>query len=291
MEPERAAPLPIGDSRQPAGFRAAGYTMVRGLVEPALADTLWWYALERADAAGLKGDKLVREGQIAYGNTVMERVLEWLQPVMRRVTGLDLDPTYSYFRVYPTGSVLRPHTDRPACEVSVTLNVGQVPDAPWAFGIRGPAGESIVELAPGDAVVYRGCDCTHWRGAFEGERLAQVLLHYVDRAGPLAHWVHDGRGSLYVKPVGYYAPLARRLALARVRRGARDDSDAGPFGEYSSSGSPGAVASAVDWRARERRLIRDAVAEDPRRWFHKGGAPTPASRHARSTRVAGSGNR
>ena len=56
-------------------------------------------------------------------------------------------------------------------------------------------------LAPGDALLYRGCDCFHWREAFQGTRLAQVFLHYVDRNGSHADEKYDGRKTLMRPPV------------------------------------------------------------------------------------------
>ena len=67
MRAERATTAGGAHARCQAEFQEAGYTMVGGLVEPALAHTLWWYALERADAAGLEGDKLVGNGKPATG--------------------------------------------------------------------------------------------------------------------------------------------------------------------------------------------------------------------------------
>ena len=43
---------------------------------------------------------------------------------MREITGLNLKPTYSYWRLYKTGDVLKRHKDRPSCEVSTTLCLG-----------------------------------------------------------------------------------------------------------------------------------------------------------------------
>jgi hypothetical protein len=39
-------------------------------------------------------------------------------------------------------------------------------------------------MNPGDAVVYRGIDCPHWREAFNGEFAAQVFMNYVDQMAP-----------------------------------------------------------------------------------------------------------
>ena len=97
-----------------------------------------------------------------------------------------------------------------------------------------------------------------------------MLLHYVDRDGPLGHWIHHGRGSLYVKAPPYYAPLARRVALGRARRGSPARPDTGPFGACADDPGPDA-----DWARRERELIEDGTAEDTRRWQDKGGPPAP----------------
>jgi hypothetical protein len=53
-----------------------------------------------------------------------------------------------------------------------------------------------VVLAPGDAVLYRGTECPHWREAFAGEYASQVFLHYVRQGGPHASWRFDGRPAL-----------------------------------------------------------------------------------------------
>jgi hypothetical protein len=56
---------------------------------------------------------------------------------------------------------------------------------------------AAIDLAPGDAAVYRGIDCYHWREPFEGAEAAQVFLHYVDRDGPHASWKLDRRAHLF----------------------------------------------------------------------------------------------
>lgn len=92
-------------------------------------------------------------------------------------------PTYSYARIYLNGGVLNPHTDRDACEVSVTLCLSK--DIDWPIFIKNPNGDTIgVELEPGDAVLYRGCIAEHWRDTYTGNKHVQVFLHYVDLNGP-----------------------------------------------------------------------------------------------------------
>ena len=91
-------------------------------------------------------------------------------------------PTYCYARVYYKGAILERHTDRPSCEVSVTLNLGS--DKEWPIFIRTPEGEEVsVTLGPGDAMLYYGCDAEHWRERFDGICCNQVFLHYVKSRG------------------------------------------------------------------------------------------------------------
>ena len=99
--------------------------------------------------------------------------------------GEDVLPTYTYARVYKNGSVLERHRDRPACEISFTLNLAK--DTDWPIYFQRPDGsETSVELNPGDAVLYLGCQADHWRNQFEGEEHVQVFLHYVRANGPKA---------------------------------------------------------------------------------------------------------
>ena len=45
-----------------------------------------------------------------------------------------LFPTYAYMRLYKKDSFLIAHTDRPACEISVTIHLGS--DQEWSLGLR-----------------------------------------------------------------------------------------------------------------------------------------------------------
>ena len=125
----------------------------------------------------------------------MDALLAELLSVVERASGLALFPTYSYFRVYKPGDTLERHTDRPSCEISVTLCLGYEGDGAWPIWIEGPGGTCSFSLAAGDAVMYRGTECWHWRDRFEGERQAQVFLHYVDQNGPHAEWKFDKRAA------------------------------------------------------------------------------------------------
>jgi alkylated DNA repair dioxygenase AlkB len=101
-------------------------------------------------------------------------------------------PTYTYARMYKNGEVLERHRDRPACEISLTLNIGG--DAMWGIGIQKPSGEEVsLDLKQGDAMLYLGCIADHWRDTpFSGQDYSQVFLHYVRSNGPCA-WAYFDR--------------------------------------------------------------------------------------------------
>jgi len=96
-------------------------------------------------------------------------------------------PTYCYARLYAEDEILAPHTDRPACEISVTLNLGG--DKDWPIYIKNPEGDTKeVILKPGQAMIYLGSIASHWRKSFDGTKCAQVFLHYVKLNGD--NWIH-----------------------------------------------------------------------------------------------------
>ena len=181
----------------PEAFGRHGNAVVSQLIERALADFLWSYVHTKFASLLLTGgDPLVPNTPSGYGDSAFDGLLEYLRPRIEEQSGLALYPTYSYFRLYKRGDVLKRHRDRPACEISVTLNLGQTPAEPWPIYVERDTGPYAAILEPGDALIYRGCDCFHWREAYQGSTLAQVFLHYVDRKGPHAGQKYDGRQTL-----------------------------------------------------------------------------------------------
>lgn len=178
-------------------FARDQYALVPGLAPAAMVEKARRY-LANALAQGRmgKGDTLVPGTPFLYGDQMLDWLLETLRPSVERLTGLQLYPTYSYARVYGHGASMRAHRDRPACEISVSLNLGQEPDAPWALHIGNDGDDFPALLTPGDALLYRGMAMTHWREPYAGEKLFQAFLHYVDRNGPHTEERFDRRGTL-----------------------------------------------------------------------------------------------
>jgi hypothetical protein len=188
---------------------ADGYALVPRLVgEPALS-------LLRSHVRGLEprmaADRQVPGAPCAYGDPLMDTLLEVLRPCVERLAAAQLHPTYSFVRVYGRGDALPRHLDRPACEVSLSLCLDFVAPEAWPLWIEARHGPARVVLAPGDAVVYRGMDCAHWREAFPGEYAAQAFLHYVRVEGPCASWQFDRREALSTAPPALHEILARSV--------------------------------------------------------------------------------
>ena len=124
-----------------------------------------------------------------YKISQLDLLHELVRLKVEAITGLELFKTYHYLRIYKKGAILKPHTDRPACEISVTLNLG---GDDWDIGCFDYADTPhTITLKKGDAMIYHGCDLVHWRpGEFEGKELIQVFLHYVNANG-LNAWCKD----------------------------------------------------------------------------------------------------
>ena len=54
--------------------------------------------------------------------------------------GIDLLPTYYFDRFYYEGQMLEKHTDRVACEISVSVQVSSNSNRPWEFWFDTPNG-------------------------------------------------------------------------------------------------------------------------------------------------------
>lgn len=119
-------------------------------------------------------------------DTILERV--W--PTVESIVGEELLPTYSYSRLYKNGNTLESHTDRPACEVSLSIQLGRSHHYAWPIYVN----ETRYDLGEGDAVLYFGNEDAHWRNQCDGPEgyySGQVFLHYVRKNGPYADQAGD----------------------------------------------------------------------------------------------------
>jgi len=128
------------------------------------------------------------------------------------LTGKRLAPSYCFFRAYQKDDRCTVHSDRPACDHSMSLALGYADGAIWPIEVGrryltveeantikiaedfGDEAYSSVALNPGDALVYKGVNHRHGRVTPNPNRWsAHLFLHWVDLEGPFAEWAFDKR--------------------------------------------------------------------------------------------------
>jgi hypothetical protein len=199
-------------------FKTKKYQVIRQALSKELSNFIFNYMMLQRDAVdfmmkhnkvnpanpfiGNRTDHQVPGAYSKYGDWVMETLLQYMRPIMKAKTGMDLVPTYSYTRLYEKGNILHRHKDRPSCEVSTTLHLG---GDPWPIFMDGTGADNIVsgsetttvvkpgapkgtriDLKIGDMLIYSGCELEHWREPFQGNVCSQVFLHYNHANGPFA---------------------------------------------------------------------------------------------------------
>ena len=179
-------------------FKEKGYVLVKKALSKELVDFITQYALfdEMQDFNRDKDHVLGAHSK--YGDPAMESLLLKLQKTIEKNTGLKVEPTYSFYRVYRPGDELLPHMDRPACEISITVCLNydyKNSKYEWPIFVNG----TPIVLEAGDLVCYRGVDLEHWREKFtapEGSWHVQAFLHYVAVDGPYLNYKYDERVSV-----------------------------------------------------------------------------------------------
>jgi len=210
-------------------FKTKKYQIIRGALDKNLANFIFNYMMLQRDAVdfmmknnklnpynpciGRRNDHQIPGAYSKYGDWVMETLLQYMRPIMKAKTGMELIPTYSYTRLYEKGNTLHRHKDRPSCEISTTLHLG---GDEWPIYMDPTGANNIlsgyetttvvkpgatkgvrVDLKVGDMLIYSGCDLEHWREPFEGTVCSQVFLHYNHANGPFAKTnLLDGRPLL-----------------------------------------------------------------------------------------------
>jgi len=210
-------------------FKTKKYQVIKGALSKELSNFIFNYMMLQRDAVdlmiknnkvspvnpfiGTRTDQQIPGAYSKYGDWVMETLLQYMRPIMKAKTGMDLIPTYSYTRLYEKGNILKRHKDRPSCEISTTLHLG---GDEWPIFLD-PSGQDFViderknihkpgapkgiqvDLKVGDMLIYSGCDLEHWREPFQGNVCSQVFLHYNHANGPFAKTnLLDGRPLLGV---------------------------------------------------------------------------------------------
>jgi hypothetical protein len=198
--------------------KTQNYVVIRKALSKELCDFIFNYMIIQRDAVdlmmkhnhlnafnpfiGTREDAQVPGAYSKYADWAMEALLLKMIPIMKKKTGLELIPTYSYTRIYEKGNILHRHKDRASCEVSTTLHLG---GDEWPIFVDPTGANNIVsgsetttivkpgapkgiqvDLKQGDMLIYAGCELEHWREPFQGNICSQVFLHYNHANGPYA---------------------------------------------------------------------------------------------------------
>ncbi len=196
-----------------------GYAHLEGLVPRPVAHEFLAQVKASLEESKVPLRGFMREGMMlkrpaleiyAYQHKPMLAFLWGLTPSMCELTQRELLPTYAYFRIYREGDVCWVHSDRFACEHSLSLTLAYSDSKPWPFEIgRDKLAQvrpvettfqedafSAVEMEPGDAVLYQGVTYRHGRVQPNPNRWsAHLFMHWVDGKGPYREHAFDGKAN------------------------------------------------------------------------------------------------
>jgi hypothetical protein len=195
------------------GYRERGYVLLEQLFPPIILDV--FHGKMQQDL-NLKGNPafisqtglLTKPAIEVYSRQYAPMAtFHWaLTPTAAAVAGCELVPTYAYFRAYQQGDLCLVHSDREACEHSLSLTLHLADEHPWALSVEqrridrpepiqrdfGSEAFTPLPMRAGDAVMYRGVE--HRHGRLEPNPnawSAHLFLHWVDADGPHADHAFD----------------------------------------------------------------------------------------------------
>jgi hypothetical protein len=208
-------PVPIGAREY---FDRHGYMIIKNLYDPKelyhpvpkeRGQMNWW---------GKKIDQFTHseveaqvEGSLArYSHPQYSEIHSKIRLILEDILGEKLYNTYYYDRFYFAGQRLVRHSDRHACEISVSVQISTNANKPWPFCIETPSGEErFANLQDGWGLLYKGCEREHWRDPLQSKYNKptclfnkitrkeddtyhhQIFFHYVRANGPRAHCAWD----------------------------------------------------------------------------------------------------
>ena len=128
-------------------------------------------------------------------NETVTRFLHYeILPLIRKITGKKVRPTYTYLSCYTKASDLPPHTDQADCEFTVSFIIEKPEGAHWPIYVDktkqpvkykgryqyAPDKDNCIscDCNSGGLMIFSGIDHIHYREALEYDFYNIVLLHY-----------------------------------------------------------------------------------------------------------------
>jgi len=138
-------------------------------------------ALEELDE---KWDEVqqVKGSEEMYNTKSLNIVNQILTEKIKDYTKIEnLYATYAFYRKYFKNQKLDKHTDRPECEISITICLATSDDnLDYPIYIENPKQQVIYKgnTKPGCGVIYKGCELPHWRDECKHRWTKQFFSHY-----------------------------------------------------------------------------------------------------------------
>lgn len=198
-------------------YREQGYLALPAFVPTDVTHALLGMLKSDLIKGGVSFDRLKRKHDLLANAAVeiygmhylpLSTFLWGMTPAIAALVGHDLRPTYCYFRMYRAGDLCFVHSDRYACEHSLSLLLAASDDKAWPLEVGsqhietprqradpdfGDEAYGSVPMLPGDAVLYQGVHRAHGRMTPNPNRWsAHLFLHWVDPAGPYASQAFEG---------------------------------------------------------------------------------------------------
>lgn len=167
-------------------FSESGYTVLRNVIpRTQIASLQDYYRNFEAQGFMTLGDGLVPLRFVAPVEPLAGTIHRDLALLMSRLVGREIKPSYCYASSYLGGADLPPHTDRPQCEFSFSVQVDYQPEpedkvSPWPLRLSVGGQQRDIHLANGDLLAYKGCELMHSRPRLpDDHRSTSLFLHYV----------------------------------------------------------------------------------------------------------------
>ena len=145
-----------------------------------------------------------------YNYPKYKKIHSEIRLILEDILGEKLYNTYYYDRFYFSDQRLYRHSDRDACEISLSVQVSTNSKEFWPFCIETPSGEEkFCNIQNGWGILYKGCEREHWREPLKSRHGKikrflnkitknkddtyhhQVFFHYVKANGERSHYAWD----------------------------------------------------------------------------------------------------
>jgi hypothetical protein len=152
-----------------------------------------YYSTNIEKGAYVFGDK--QSKRFKSHNEPMSRILHYeILPLIEKIVGKKLMPTYTYLSAYVKDSDLPAHTDRADCEYTVSFLINKPENSKWPIYLHRvkqpvkykgrsdftpPKDECIaIDCNAGGLMMFQGTDHIHFRDELPDDFYHIVLLHY-----------------------------------------------------------------------------------------------------------------